>query len=404
MRIVIATPHRKVIGGAEAYLKALIPELLKRGHEIGLACDHNSDAQDDAIDPEGYMLPAWCHEELGTQVILQRVAAFRPDIVYTQGLSSPELEAELLNTHPSVLFAHGYYGTCATGRKCHATPHYRPCARRFGPVCLLLHYPARCGGLHPITAMKRYRVEARRNVLLSRFEAVLVASRHMYNEFANHGVDPQRLRILPLPTTSCVPEVKAPAFRIPEGRILFMGRLTDLKGGAYLLRAIPMAARKLNRPLRVVVAGSGVEEQTLRELALELSVSMEFTGWLNGQRRQELVCNCDLLAVPSLWPEPFGLVGLEAACRGLPAVGYAVGGIPEWLIPGFSGELAPSDPPTENGLADAIVRALGDSEHYQDLRLGAWQMSKRFSLSAHLDGLEMVLEEVAARSVPAMQN
>ena len=99
----------------------------------------------------------------------------------------------------------------------------------------------------------------------------------------------------------------------------------------------------------------------------------------------------DLLAVPSLWPEPFGLVGIEAGCFGLPAVGYAVGGIPDWLIPGQTGELAPGDPPTVEGLAEAMARALADPEHHARLSRGAWELSKQFDTPRHLAMLEPIL-------------
>ncbi|HEX9582458.1 MAG TPA: glycosyltransferase, partial [Gemmatimonadales bacterium] len=88
-----------------------------------------------------------------------------------------------------------------------------------------------------------------------------------------------------------------------------------------------------------------------------------------------------------------GLVGLEAACVGLPSVGYAVGGIPEWLIAGETGELAPGDPPTTEGLAHAITRALNDPPHYQRLRRGAWEQVARFTMERHLNALLPVLED-----------
>ncbi len=101
----------------------------------------------------------------------------------------------------------------------------------------------------------------------------------------------------------------------------------------------------------------------------------------------------DLLVVPSVWPEPYGLVGVEAGGLGLPAAGYAVGGIPEWLIPGHSGELAPGDPPTVDGLADAIVRAVADPAHYAKLCRGAWETSGSSTLRSHLEYLEPILED-----------
>ena len=45
------------------------------------------------------------------------------------------------------------------------------------------------------------------------------------------------------------------------------------------------------------------------------------------------------------------MVGIEAGAYGLPAVAFDVGGISDWLIPGFSGELAPGNPPAAEGLA-----------------------------------------------------
>jgi len=123
-------------------------------------------------------------------------------------------------------------------------------------------------------------------------------------------------------------------------------------------------------------------------LAQRFQVDTEFTGWVAAERKTELLRSTDLLAVPSLWPEPFGLVGLEAACQGVPAVGYAVGGIPDWLIGGQGGELAPGDPPQFQGLADAIMRAFADPDHYAELCTGAWRLSRRFTLDAHLRKLD----------------
>jgi glycosyltransferase involved in cell wall biosynthesis len=106
----------------------------------------------------------------------------------------------------------------------------------------------------------------------------------------------------------------------------------------------------------------------------------------------------DLLAMPSLWPEPFGLLGPEAGCVGLPSVGYAHGGIPDWLVEGESGALAPS-PPTVEGLADAILRAISDADRHQVLRVGAWQMAQRFSAERHVRQLEAVLRQTATGEV-----
>lgn len=391
MRVLITTFHRNVIGGTEKYLQALIPGLIQRGHQAALLHEEPFDPSRESITPSDHPVPAYCLAEEGLISALRSVSEWKPDVVYNQGLQASDLEGALIDAYPTVLFAHGYYGTCATGHKCHAFPGYQPCTRRFGPACLVLHYPRRCGGLHPGRAWQIYRVQSQRNARLKDFESILVASHHMRTEYLRHGVSPDRICIAPLPLADN--EVELPPFhpRPPGGRILLMGRLTKAKGGRHLIQAVARASQKLGQALTLTVAGDGPERARLEDDARRFQVAAEFVGWIDAGRKTEVLGETDLLAVPSLWPEPFGLVGIEAGVFGVPAVGYAVGGIPDWLIPGQTGELAPGDPPTVGGLADAIVRALENPEHHADLQRGARQLARRFTLDAHLTKLELAL-------------
>jgi glycosyltransferase involved in cell wall biosynthesis len=102
--------------------------------------------------------------------------------------------------------------------------------------------------------------------------------------------------------------------------------------------------------------------------------------------------------VPSVWPEPFGLVGPEAAAYGVPAAAYAVGGIPDWLQDGVNGHLAPGNPPMAAGLADAIVNCLGDPAHYEQLRRGALAAAQTSdTVARHAAAVAEVLGAVARR-------
>ncbi len=235
---------------------------------------------------------------------------------------------------------------------------------------------------------------------LPEYGAVLVASEHMRREFERNGVPLEKLHLAALPNPHETAPIKPPAPKPSGSNLLFMGRLTRLKGAGDLLRAMPWAEKKLGRPLNVTIAGDGPERQNLEEFARKERLAVEFTGWLDTGRKVDLMRQADLLVVPSLWPEPFGLVGIEAGSYGVPAVGYDAGGISEWLIGGYSGELAPGHPPTVEGLADAIARALYDPAHYADLRVGAREVATRFTAAAHLSKLEAVLETV--RHAPAV--
>jgi glycosyltransferase involved in cell wall biosynthesis len=243
---------------------------------------------------------------------------------------------------------------------------------------------------------KNYQAQSKRNAFLFRYRSVMVASDHMYAEYARHQVAPDRLHLVPLPTTSINPTTGPLETREISGSLLFVGRLTDIKGVDYLLKALGPASKHLGRELTLTILGDGPERERLENLARQLGASVEFTGQVEPTRRNEFMRAADLLVIPSLWPEPFGLVGIEAGCVGLPAVGYAVGGIPDWLVSGKSGELAPGNPPTARGLADAIVRALRDPDHYNNLRQGAWEIAKAHGMSAHMKLLEPILFQTAA--------
>jgi glycosyltransferase involved in cell wall biosynthesis len=391
MRILIATSSQRIVGGLETYLLMLIPGLLRRQHQVAMLYDYPAGAEDPTVDPPEAELPRWYGADfLRDPDAWTQLAAWSPDIVYSQGLESIEIEKELTERYPTVLFVHTYRGTCISGRKCQTLPQAHPCARTFGPACLALFYPRRCGGLNPFVALRLYSEQMAFKSHFPAYKAVLVASRHMYGELEQHGVDSGKLHLAPLPVAGAE-ESGQPATKTPRGVLLFAGRLYNVKGAHFLIEAIPKAVQQLGRPLSLVVAGDGPERSRLQDLARRLQVDARFPGWADPVQRLNLMRQADLMVVPSLWPEPFGLVGVEAGCVGLPSVAYAVGGIPDWLIAGESGELAPADPPTVDGLAGAIVRALADAAHYEQLCAGAWRVAKQFTLERHLAQLEAIL-------------
>ena len=303
------------------------------------------------------------------------------------------MERVLLEKYRCILHVHSYWGTCTTGRKCQDFPRPQACSREFGPACLALHYPRRCGGLNPLTALRMFQAHQQRKSRLASYQRILVSSTHMYREYERNGVDSGMLRVIPYPLTDASLEVAPYQPKDLGGSLLFAGRLTDLKGADYLIRAVPIAAQLLERDLTLTIIGDGPERGRLESLAERLQVAAQFTGWLAGDRKLAMMRAAHLLVVPSLWPEPFGLVGIEAGSLSVPAAAYASGGIPDWLVPGLNGELAPADPPTVDGLAEAIVAVLSHAGYYARLRRGAWEFSRQFTMDKHLEQLETALEE-----------
>jgi glycosyltransferase involved in cell wall biosynthesis len=404
MRIAVVNWSRRSLGGAETYLAGILPGLVGAGHEVAFWSE-----QDQPWDRERIPLPdgvaEWCVAEVGLERALAGLRGWAPDLAFVHITTGPETEAAIMDVAPAVLFAHGYYGMCISGAKTHKRPVATPCGRPFGWGCLLHYYPHRCGGLSPVTMLREFRRNSGRNALLPSYRAVVANSRHVRDELVANGCDPGRVHALPLPVVA-PPEYEGDSVagassssRSAEWRLLFLGRMDMLKGGRTLIDALPAIRARSERPLRVTFAGDGPDRAEWERKAAGVEradggIAVEFVGWKRGAELEALWAGTDLLVVPSLWPEPFGLVGPEAGLRGVPAAAFAVGGIPDWLLDGVNGHLAPADPPTAAGLADAVGRCLHDPAVHASLRQGAREVARRFDRQAHLEALLRIFDEV----------
>ncbi|MEK6280875.1 MAG: glycosyltransferase family 4 protein [Acidobacteriota bacterium] len=395
MRIAIVSSSRRKFGGIETYLEAVIPALRRSTTEVAFwyENDEPESREQIALDEK---TPTWSVSKIGAVRALAGLRAWAPTVVYGHGLLDPKLEAATLEVAPAAFFAHAYYGTCISGSKTWSNPTVRTCTRNFGALCLVHYFPHRCGGLSPLTMFSEYRRQKTRLELLHRYRYVLTGSEHMRAEFANHGLNVRHVPLF-VPTNGAEPG--SPASQLPS-RILFLGRMDRLKGGLTLLTSLPRIRQSLGRPLHVTFAGDGPERRLWESEAARMQVSVEdlsfdFPGWVNGDAHETLFAGSDLLVMPSLWPEPFGLVGPQAGLHGVPAVAFAVGGISDWLKDGVNGYLAPGDPPTSQGLAEAIVKCFSDPALHLRLRNGAATIARRFSASEHVSKLMRVFEEIA---------
>ncbi|MEI9939935.1 MAG: glycosyltransferase [Pseudomonadota bacterium] len=196
------------------------------------------------------------------------------------------------------------------------------------------------------------------------------------------------------PPVDLDPDPIPPSARESPRRILFLSRFTSGKGGIRAVQAVARCQRNMSdRPLYLTMAGDGPELANCQKLAMKLGVSSDFPGWVGAEKRMALLRNADVLIVPSLWPEPFGMVGVEAGSVGVPAVAYRAGGIVDWLRPGENGELAEGF--GSRTLALALERALRDPQHHHRLQLGAWRAAHEFNGQRHIAGLEAFFQELA---------
>jgi len=385
MRILLANESRAGAGGVETYLAAVTEGLRRRGHEVALLFANT------AAETGPTEIPAaqwWSVADSGLAAAVEQAMRWRPDVCFAHNMRDLDIDRAVLDGGPVVKMMHGYFGTCVSGQKAFLAPAPVPCDRVCGPACLVHYLPRRCGQLRPIEVVSNYRWASRQRSLFERYRSVVVASGHMRDEYLAHGLRADGVHAIPL-FAAAAPSAALP--RVPSIDLLFLGRMTDLKGPSLLLDAAGRAAAALGRRVSIVMAGDGPLAASLRAKAARIDrVDAAFPGWVDAPARAALFARTTLLAVPSVWPEPFGLVGLEAAAFGIPAVAFDVGGIREWLTEGVNGRLiAPGD---TAAMGDACAAVLRDAAYRARLSDGARAAAARLSPDAHLSRLEAVLD------------
>ena len=370
-------------GGVEQHLAVVAPALRARGHRVTLAWrDAGRDPGafqalfDDhapfpdlgaAREPEGFA--AWLHGQ-------------RPDAVYVHKLA--RLPAALLGprTFRAVRYVHDHDLTCPRRHR-YTVLGRTICHRPAGLACWLdAAFVARPGPLPGNLRLVDLRAHAAELVAQRHLDALLVGSRAMVDLLVVNGVPRERVHVvapvLPRPPSEPTPVPTRP-------RVLFVGQLVAGKGVDLLLHALATVPGTWS----LDVVGEGNARPALERLAgqLRLADRVHFLGWRDHAALDALYAEARVVAVPSRWAEPFGMIGLEAMHAGRAVVAFAVGGIPDWCDDGHTGLLAPE------GDVDVLAAALNRALHEPGLaeRLGAEghrRVLARFTFDGLLDALE----------------
>jgi glycosyltransferase involved in cell wall biosynthesis len=395
VRILIANDGFGDAGGVQTYLEAVAPGLAARGHTVAMLhldpIPLNGSRTDEMKSLEQFSIGL-----SGSERTITSLQRWRPEICFSHNMRDLGLERQLFSLGPVVKFMHGYFGTCIGGQKTLSVPGMKPCSRTFGAPCVAMYLPRRCGqfGLSVLASQYGWALEQR--ALFSGYRAIVVASQHMRNEFVSNGADKQKVHVNPLFSGPLIADGAETATQPLS--VVFIGRMTKLKGGDLLVRAVAEASMRLGTTIELTMVGDGPQRAEWEKLAARLNVRTGFVGWKSGEDRWPWLRRASLLAVPSVWPEPFGLVGLEAAAFGVPAIAFDVGGIREWLTPWENGFLVSRDSLHPTAFADELVTAFSRPELLAAMRCKARAVAGQLSLERHLDRLEKILDSKGAQS------
>ncbi|MHB2020668.1 MAG: glycosyltransferase family 4 protein [Candidatus Xenobia bacterium] len=363
------------MGGIEVAVAESARGLRRLGHEVYLAWSQYTHQ-----DPEGFA--AIFHGTRPLSDLDRVVAQLQPDVIFVHKVGSVEQIVRLAGLTRLVRMVHDHDVCCPrrhkytalTGAVCHAPAGWR---------CWLdAAFLRRTATGLSIFDMPAFFADLRRHAL---FDVLLVGSRAMAKELAVNGLPQDRIRVLS-PAIPGPPHEPTP---IAEARhIVYVGQLVRGKGVDLLLQALA----RLRGPFQATIAGQGNARPRLEAQCRSLGLSdrVTFRDFVSHDEVPSLYASARVVAVPSRWPEPFGLVGPEAMWCARPVVAFAVGGIPDWLDDETTGYLVP--PHDVQEFAAALQRLLDDPARAERMgQAGLLRARRDFGFDRYLSDLQAVL-------------
>jgi len=185
-------------------------------------------------------------------------------------------------------------------------------------------------------------------------DSVIAPSEYIKNEAIMNGIPPRLISVIPHFTLKNAGGERS---RPDENAVLFIGRADPLKGIGEFLEALAL----VKTGFRAYVIASG-DTSVYEEIARRLGIKghTEFVGGLGHDDLDEYYRKSVFLVFPSMSPESFGLVGIEAMSFGRPVVAFDSGGAREWLRDGETGFLLERGDIA--GLAASMERLLSDRD------------------------------------------
>lgn len=384
------------MAGAEVNLQLTATELKSRGHAVALLNGPSTGKGESAwneLFEEKFALA----DGDNSAAVRSALETFQPDAIYIHKMSdSSVLKTLVASGVPIARMVHDHDLYCMRSYK------YFPltrtiCTRGAGWRCV---FPCgatlarnRQGGL-PLKWVS-YLARKREIALNRNFARMVVATDYMRQELLRNGFDARRIEIhAPVPRAE---DTAVTASFSERNLIIYSGQVIRGKGVDVLLESLAL----VREPFECLIFGDGNHRGYCEELSRKLGLSnhVKFMGYVPPAELQKFYADSSVAVVSSVWPEPFGAVGLEAMRHGLPVVAFAAGGINEWLLDGQNGFLVPWM--DRRQFAERIDRLLTNKDAGRELGARGRQLLRdKFNFDQYISGLEAMFTRITNSSRP----
>ncbi|HDS09874.1 MAG TPA: glycosyltransferase, partial [Firmicutes bacterium] len=169
----------------------------------------------------------------------------------------------------------------------------------------------------------------------------------------------------------------------------YVGRFVKEKGVFLFLK-------KFNQTeVRISLVGSGYFKKQIKMLVEQRFGNAQMFDWIyDKQELAELYLRSKVIIIPSIYPEPFGLVGLESMIFKKPVVAFNVGGIGEWLKDGVNGFIVKEGDWRE--FNRKVILLLSDEELMRKMGENANLLyRKNFTFDKHFERLKDIFKNIS---------
>ncbi|MCM5527631.1 glycosyltransferase family 4 protein [Parasegetibacter sp. NRK P23] len=370
-------------GGSEVYIRDVMAELEDRGirnqlliierKESGFRLHFQGEEQD-------------CNggEEL-VAALEKMLKGIVVDLVHIHGLSERTAVRFFLSRFKTVRTMHEPRMVCP-GYSKFWTVSGVPCTKKFGLHCFWRAYSEKCmRSRKPANVLDAYLntvFEAREASL--QYAAVLTMSEYIRNEAIIGGVPEEKVICNPHFTKFKLPFIQ---FKGERKNFLFVGRLLKHKGVLELMQGM-LPVLQAESSVTLTIVGDGPLYRYVQDFVDQHKVrsKVEVLKWKPSDEISALMKEAYAVLFPSIYPEAFGLVGIEAAMHSKPVIAFNTGGVSTWLEDGKNGFLL--NEVSSSALTAAIKKLLDAPDEYARLAYNAWERANAyFTPQRHVDRL-----------------
>lgn len=403
MKILHVHDHYVPCGGAEVYFTDIVNSLEDKGHENVILYSAMKDHTYRSGKIREYFIPPrpGLFKSLPLLKEVRKIInEVNPDIIHLHGFHgsmSPLIIMIMRTMKPTVHTAHDIMAFCLNRQKIYRKENCI-CTRAVGWRCLISKClrPFEEGTL--LSTIKQIIIQSLEMRQYRRLQKIIVASNYMKEELIRNGLSPENIKVLYYFLNTHNNWIIHKHGENRSNIILYVGRIEKNKGVGELIEILNMIK---DTPWKAKIIGYGSYEDEVRKKihALGLSNNVEMIGFIPHKDLPHYYAEASVIVVPSCYPEPFGLVGIEAMYFGKPVVAFNVGGIGEWLNDGETGFLVPF--PNKELFAKKIEYLLKDKNQADKFGEKGQEAVKKFIYKeAHVKSLLQIYQEAINRWKP----